>query len=99
MIDRLLKGPNVAQIASGLQLTQREQQVLELILGAHSTREIASQLGIEQRTVRSYIGRLMRKTGADNRIKLSMSALRRSLVAIDNVQRGAAAGSRESDAD
>ncbi len=99
VIDRLLKVPNVAQIASGLQLTQREQQVLELILGAHSTREIASHLGIEQRTVRTYVGRLMRKTGADNRIKLSMSALRRSLLANDAGQRDAAGGSRESGAD
>jgi len=99
VIDRLLKVPNAARVVFGPQLTQREQQVLELILGAHSTREIAAQLGIEQRTVKAYIGRLMRKTGADNRIKLSMSALSRSLVAIDDVQRDPAAGSRKGDAD
>ena len=50
-------------------------------MGAHSTREIASRLGIEQRTVKAYVGRLMRKSGADNRIKLSMSALGRSMKA------------------
>ncbi len=55
--------------------------MLELILMAHSTREIASQLGIEQRTVKAYVGRLMRKTGADNRVKLSISALNRSSAA------------------
>ena len=42
--------------------------------------EIARQLGIEQRTVKSYIARLMRKTGADNRVKLSISPLSRSLL-------------------
>jgi DNA-binding NarL/FixJ family response regulator len=47
---------------------------------AHSTREIARRLGIEQRTVKAYIARLMRKTGADNRIKLSVSALSHSLL-------------------
>ncbi len=62
------------------QLTKREKQVLELILGARSTREIASQLGIEQRTVKAYVCRLMRKTGADNRIQLSMAALSRSFL-------------------
>ncbi len=51
------------------------EQVLKLILMAQSTREIARKLGIEQRTVKSYIARLMRKTGADNRVKLSISAL------------------------
>jgi DNA-binding NarL/FixJ family response regulator len=80
LIDRLLKIPDAAQQAPGPQLTSREQQVLKLILMARSNREIAEQLGIEERTVKAYVGRLMRKTGADNRIKLSMSALNRSLV-------------------
>jgi DNA-binding NarL/FixJ family response regulator len=80
LIERLLKVPREAPAAAGPQLTSREQQVLELLLKAQSTREIASQLGIEQRTVKAYIARLMRKTGADNRIKLSVSALKRSLL-------------------
>jgi DNA-binding NarL/FixJ family response regulator len=80
LIDRLLKVPDSAPQAPGPQLTSREQQVLALILMARSNREIAEQLGIEERTVKAYVGRLMRKTGADNRIKLSMSALNRSLI-------------------
>jgi DNA-binding NarL/FixJ family response regulator len=85
LIDRLLKVPKVTKLNSGPQLTPREEQVLELIVKAHSTREIASRLGIEQRTVKAYIGRLMRKTGADNRIKLSMSTLGRSLLSQEGV--------------
>ncbi len=87
VIDRLLEVPNLSQVAYNKQLTKREQQVLELILGAHSTREIASQLGIEQRTVKAYVGRLMRKTGADNRIQLSMSVLHHSLLPHGHVRR------------
>ena len=68
LIDRLVKTPNGAAAAAVARLTPREEQVLELILMAKSTREIASRLGIEQRTVKSYIARLMRKTGADNRV-------------------------------
>jgi DNA-binding NarL/FixJ family response regulator len=83
LIDRLLKVPETSPAAAGVQLTSREQQVLELILMARSNREIAVQLGIEERTVKAYVGRLMRKTGADNRIKLSMSALSRSLLSQD----------------
>jgi DNA-binding NarL/FixJ family response regulator len=37
-------------------------------------------LGIEERTVKAHVGRLMRKTGAENRIELSMRALNLSLV-------------------
>jgi DNA-binding NarL/FixJ family response regulator len=80
LIDQLLGVPKVTKRVIGPDLTVREQQVLELLLMAQSTREIASRLGIEQRTVKAYIGRLMRKTGSDNRIKLSMSALNRSLL-------------------
>ena len=80
LIDRLLEIPQVSPAIQDPQLTVREQQVLELLLKAHSTREIASQLGIEQRTVKAYVGRLMRKTGSDNRIKLSISALKLSLL-------------------
>jgi DNA-binding NarL/FixJ family response regulator len=79
LIDRLLKVTHTAPAAPAPQLTLRERQVLELLLKAHSTREIASQLDIEQGTVKAYIARLMRKTGADNRIKLSVSALNGSL--------------------
>lgn len=78
LIDRLLVSPE-----SGLSvtpnLTSREQEVLELILLARSNREIASELGIEERTVKAHVGRLMRKTGAENRIDLSMRALKSGL--------------------
>ena len=80
LIDRLLQVPKVTKKTPTAALTQREQEVLELLLMAHSTKEIAAQLGIEQRTVKAYIGRLMRKTGADNRVQLSMSALSQSLL-------------------
>lgn len=75
LIDRLLTNTDTSLTAGVPQLTERERQVLELILLARSNREIAHQLGIEERTVKAYVGRLMRKAGADNRIKLSMSAL------------------------
>jgi DNA-binding NarL/FixJ family response regulator len=74
LIDRMLKTP-VTSLAPSPTLTLRERQVLELIMSARSNREIAAALGIEERTVKAYVGRLMRKTGADNRIKLSMSAI------------------------
>jgi DNA-binding NarL/FixJ family response regulator len=80
LIDRLL-GVSVTRISTpGLELTARERQVLELILRARSNREIAEELGIEERTVKAHVGRLMRKTGSDNRIELSIRALSRSLV-------------------
>jgi DNA-binding NarL/FixJ family response regulator len=83
LIDRLLKVPDSSLTSVNHRLTVRERQVLDLILMAQSNREIASHLGIEERTVKAYVGRLMRKTGADNRIKLTMSALNFSLTPHD----------------
>lgn len=80
LIDRLLKLPDSSLTNDAPHLTDREHQVLELILLARSNREIAFQLGIEERTVKSHVGRLMRKTGADNRIELTMRALNRPLL-------------------
>lgn len=80
LIDRLLNNPEArTATVSNDKLTARERQVLELILKAGSNKEIAHQLGIEVRTVRAHLARLMRKAGVDNRIKLSMSDLGRSL--------------------
>lgn len=76
LIDRLLA--DMEKRVSNVRhprLTLRERQVLDLILTASSNREIASQLGIEERTVKSHVGSLMRKVGADNRIELSLRAL------------------------
>jgi DNA-binding NarL/FixJ family response regulator len=81
LIDRLLKVPDSSISSGALHLTAREKQVLELILQARSNREIARQLGIVERTVKAHVGRLMRKTGADNRIELTMRALNQPLVA------------------
>jgi len=79
LIDRLLKGDDATPAPSAPHLTRREAQVLELIRHARSNREIAVQLGIEERTVKAYVSKLMHKAGTDNRIKLSMSPLWLSL--------------------
>jgi DNA-binding NarL/FixJ family response regulator len=78
LIDRLLAQPETVHVQPPV--TARERQVLDLILLAQSNREIAHQLGIEERTVKAHVGRLMRKTGADNRIELSMKALNAELL-------------------
>ncbi len=74
LIDRLLKASDSKRDLPATKLTARERQVLELIMKARSNREIAAALGIEERTVRAHLGRLMNKAGVDNRIKLSMAA-------------------------
>lgn len=87
LIDRLLGVPQGKIPGASPQLTDREREVLQLILRAKSNREIASHLGIEERTVKAHVGRLMRKLGADNRIELSIRAISRSLVGAAEITR------------
>ena len=72
LIDRLLMPSYIRPDIIPPRLTDRERQVLELILTACPNREIARQLGIEESTVQAHVSRLLRKTGAVNRIGLLM---------------------------
>ena len=62
------------------QFTARETEVLKLLVAARSNREIARNLGIEERTVKAHVARLMRKVGVENRIALSIYAVTNSIV-------------------
>ena len=44
--------------------------VLEMLVAGRSTKEIGAALGIEERTVKAHVARLMRKVGVQNRIAL-----------------------------
>ncbi|HEY0797458.1 MAG TPA: response regulator transcription factor [Acidisarcina sp.] len=60
--------------------TEREREVLKLLVSARSNREIAEDLNIEERTVKAHVARLMRKVGVDNRIALSVHAVTNELL-------------------
>jgi len=65
-------------------LTQRQRQVLGLVLAGHPSKNIASDLGISQRTVENHRATIMQKTGAK-----SLPALARLAVAADWREAGA----------
>jgi DNA-binding NarL/FixJ family response regulator len=60
--------------------TDREREVLELLVAGRSNKEIGSPLGIGERTVKAHVAKLLRKVGVQNRIELSVHALTHSLV-------------------
>jgi DNA-binding NarL/FixJ family response regulator len=66
--------------AAKVMFTERERQVLELLVGGSSNREIGASLQIEERTVKAHVAKLMRKVGVQNRIALSIHAITHSLV-------------------
>jgi DNA-binding NarL/FixJ family response regulator len=63
-------------------LTDREKEVLKMLVAGRSNKEIAAPLGIEERTVKAHVAHLMRKLGAKNRIMLSVHAVTHSIVPV-----------------
>src|SRR5580698_2031716 len=51
--------------------SERERQVLGLLVAGHPNRAIAEELGIDLTTVKKHVGTLIRKVGVRNRIDLS----------------------------
>lgn len=58
-----------------IRLTPRELEVVELLIAGRANREIASTLGVETKTVKSHVGRLLQKFGVPNRVALTVRAL------------------------
>lgn len=60
--------------------TSRETQVLKMLVAGCSNKEIACPLGIQERTVKAHVAKLLRKVGVQNRIMLSVHAITHSLI-------------------
>jgi DNA-binding NarL/FixJ family response regulator len=65
---------------SGIELTEREQEVLDLICKGMSNTEISKFLGVSARTVDGHRAHLLEKTGAKNSPHLVMFAIKNGLI-------------------
>ncbi|HEY3120836.1 MAG TPA: response regulator transcription factor [Vicinamibacteria bacterium] len=73
-------GTRLAERMSGLELSGREQQVLELVVKGKSNKEIAGQLDITEATVKGHVTNILSKLGVTDRTQAAIAALRRGLV-------------------
>ena len=75
-----------AKLAEGMsrvQVTPRELSTLRLMADGRSNKEIAGELGISERTVKSHLGHLFEKLGVTSRTEAVKIATRRGLVRLD----------------
>jgi len=61
-------------------LTTREMMVLRLMAAGQSNRDIASALGITERTVKFHVTAILNRLGADNRTQAVALAVRRGIL-------------------
>jgi len=75
-----------AKLAEGVarvQLTPRELSALRLMAEGRSNKEIATELGISERTVKTHLGHLFEKLGVTSRTEAVRVASRRGLVRLE----------------
>jgi two-component system NarL family response regulator len=75
-----------AKLAEGVtrvQLTPRELATLRLIADGKANKEIAGELGISERTVKTHLGHLFEKLGVTSRTEAVKIATRRGLVRLN----------------
>jgi pimeloyl-ACP methyl ester carboxylesterase len=72
--------PSIAADALAVALTPRELEVLALLAGGRSNREIAESLVLSERTVARHIANIYSKIGAHGRVDATTYAVRNGLV-------------------
>lgn len=57
-------------------LTPREREIFHLLIQNYSTKQIATQLNISEKTVRNHISNVIQKLGVDSRIQAVFELIR-----------------------
>lgn len=57
-------------------LTPRERQVFNLLIDNNSTKQIANDLNISEKTVRNHISNVIQKLGVESRIQAVFELIR-----------------------
>jgi two-component system, NarL family, response regulator len=73
----------LAERVTQIQLTPRELAALRLLANGESNKEIATSLGISERTVKTHLAHLFEKLGVTSRTEAVRVATRRGLVRFD----------------
>jgi DNA-binding NarL/FixJ family response regulator len=65
--------------AAGVPLTEREREVLALIAAGRSNREIARELMVAEKTVKTHVSNVLMKLGVQDRTQAALYAVRHGL--------------------
>jgi DNA-binding NarL/FixJ family response regulator len=65
------------------ELTSRELDVLRLVATGEPNKQIATELGISERTARTHVSRILRKLGLSSRTQAALWAVREGLVEVE----------------
>jgi two-component system, NarL family, response regulator LiaR len=66
-------------------LTQRETEVLKLLARGKANKQIARDLFVEEKTVKTHVSSILRKLGAKSRTQAALHAVRTGLVRVEDL--------------
>jgi DNA-binding NarL/FixJ family response regulator len=77
LLDSVCQSPclRVVSATGEILLTSREEQVVALVTDGLSNRNVASELGLSEHTVKKYMFRIFDKLGISNRVELVLYAI------------------------
>jgi DNA-binding NarL/FixJ family response regulator len=77
VLARVLAQPPAATAGGGLELSEREHEVLAAVARGERSKEIALRLGISERTVKAHLASIYNKLGVDSRAAAIAAAAQR----------------------
>ena len=77
LLDSVCQVPSLRVLSANGEklLTSREEQVVALVADGLSNRNVATELGISEHTVKKYLFRIFEKLGISNRVELVLYAV------------------------
>jgi two-component system, NarL family, response regulator LiaR len=67
------------------ELTERETEVLKLLARGQANKQIASELFVEEKTVKAHVSSIFRKLGVRSRTQAALYAVRTGLVSVEEL--------------
>ncbi|MEV4456729.1 response regulator [Microbispora sp. NPDC004025] len=77
--EAMLAGPGREQSGVAVALTDREREVLRLLAAGRSNREIARELVVAEKTVKTHVSNVLMKLGVQDRTQAALYAVRHGL--------------------
>ena len=74
LLDALARTPQATQV-----LTPRERDVLTCVCRGMPNKQIARELGLAEKTVKTHVGHILAKLGVTDRTQAALLALREGL--------------------
>ena len=66
-------------------LTERETEILKLLARGRANKQIASDIFVEEKTVKAHVSSILRKLGVRSRTQAALHAVRIGLVSVDEL--------------